>query len=278
MVSQPPTGNEDMRVAELIDHARAQWREDALSTMFQQPRYRGNSENFSLAYSKQTMTKVSEVSKGKAKEKSGRAAPVGYRHLDSTTTPFFFSNIPDGALTTDLWRMFIPNKLDRWGHRFGFVKFLEVKDEEALGARLEDVWLRNTHLKVNMARFGRESSKMEVLKKKEVVGGSSAGPSVLPGKTYKTVVRRNIVSIQKVTALCMKCVFETPKAALFMQVLHILKAANSPVKAEAYGLLCTLLRLKDKNYQNVLKEVDCRQVLEAIKSTSRIKMSWVLSL
>jgi len=31
--------NEDIRMAELIDHARAQWPEEVLSTVFQQPRY-----------------------------------------------------------------------------------------------------------------------------------------------------------------------------------------------------------------------------------------------
>jgi hypothetical protein len=94
--------------------------------------------------------------------------------------------------------VFIPKKLDKWGNRFGFVKFLEVKDEEALGARLEDASLWNTHLKVNRARFGRESNKVEVLdkkvekwKKKEVEGGSLAGPSVLPDKSFKAAVSKD---------------------------------------------------------------------------------------
>jgi len=45
------------------------------------------------------------------------------------------------------------------------------------------------------------------------------------------------------------------------------EGSPSPVEAEAYGLLYTLLWLKYKGYQNVPIEVDCRQVLEAIKST-----------
>lgn len=50
----------------------------------------------------------------------------------------------------------MPQKKDRWGKRFGFVKFLEVAKEEELCSRLKDVWWGNTKLKVNRARFRRD--------------------------------------------------------------------------------------------------------------------------
>lgn len=57
--------------------------------------------------------------------------------------------------------VFISKKMDRWGNRFGFVKFQDVVGEEDLGGRLEDVWWGDWRLKVNRARFGRED-KVEV--------------------------------------------------------------------------------------------------------------------
>ena len=126
----------------------------------------------------------------------------GFRHLDNTTTPFFFSNFPDNATRSDLLKLFvrfgkveevfIPNKLDKWGRRFGFVKFKEVTNEEELGERLEEVWLWKKRLKVNRARFGREEKQPAVHKLAEVrptsikVGG---GKQVfVNGKTFKGVL------------------------------------------------------------------------------------------
>jgi RNA recognition motif-containing protein len=69
--------------------------------------------------------------------------------LDKETTSFFFTNIPEETQVTELWSLFakqgrvrevyIPNKRDKRGNRFGFVKFKEVKNVEALNSRLEDL-------------------------------------------------------------------------------------------------------------------------------------------
>lgn len=138
---------------------------------------------------------MSVGTKGKAPVEGGKAAPISFHHLDNSTIPLFFTNIPEEAETTDLWRcfaqfgfvaeVFIPKKLDKWGHRFGFVKFQEVQNEEALDARLEEVWLWNTRLKVNRESFSREANKAEEGKKKPVGGIGGVGPSV-PVTTHKT--------------------------------------------------------------------------------------------
>jgi len=107
----------------------------------------------------------------------------GFRHLNNSTVPFIFKNFPVNATKEDLRRLFvnfgkveevfIPYKLDKWGRRFGFVKFKEVADEEDLGWRLEEAWLWKYRLKVNRARFGRDDKKGEENKKEEVVEGRS---------------------------------------------------------------------------------------------------------
>jgi hypothetical protein len=104
---------------------------------------------------------------------SGAAATrrkVRFQHLDKTTTPFFFTGFPDNASNTVMWSLFarfgqveevfVPQMLDKWGRRFGFVKYKGVSNEKEVGLRLEEVWLGNTKLKVNKARFGRENHKV----------------------------------------------------------------------------------------------------------------------
>ncbi|MCI03981.1 transcription factor jungbrunnen 1-like, partial [Trifolium medium] len=89
--------------------------------------------------------------------------------LNKETTSFFFTNFPEETQVVELWTLFakhgrigevyIPQKRDKRGNRFGFVKFKDVKNLEALSERLEDVWLGSFKLRVNLSRFGRNSSR-----------------------------------------------------------------------------------------------------------------------
>jgi RNA recognition motif-containing protein len=96
----------------------------------------------------------------------------GYVHrVDKTSTSFFVTNFPEDLVWGDLWKLFakfgsvcdvfIPKKVDKWGRRFGFVKFKEVKEFEVelLSKKLEDVWWDNFKLRVNRARFAKGDKK-----------------------------------------------------------------------------------------------------------------------
>jgi RNA recognition motif-containing protein len=61
--------------------------------------------------------------------------------------------------------VFIPNKLNKWGRRFGFVKFKDVEDPVALEGRLADVWCGDRKLKVNLSRFKRDSEVVPEVRK-----------------------------------------------------------------------------------------------------------------
>ncbi|KAK2434687.1 heterogeneous nuclear ribonucleoprotein [Trifolium repens] len=90
-------------------------------------------------------------------------------HLDLVATSFYISNFPNDATSNDLGKLFvkygkvgevyIPKKLDKRGRRFGFVKFLEVSDEEKLSDSMADVWLGSFKLWVNRSRFSRTAPK-----------------------------------------------------------------------------------------------------------------------
>ena len=141
-----------------------------------------------------------EVSKGKApavSEQEAQRRRVSFKHLDSNTVSFFFACFPEKANNSDMKRLFggcghveevfDPQKLDRWGRKFGFVKFREVGDLEDLESRLEEVWLWKIRLKVNRARFGRDDQK-EVGKRtnREVVdmGGGAVVQKVASNEVF----------------------------------------------------------------------------------------------
>jgi hypothetical protein len=89
----------------------------------------------------------------------------GYLHrVNQISTSFFITNFPEELGWGEIWKIFakfgsvsdvfIPKKVDKWGRKFGFVKFKEVRDVEELTRRLEDVWHGQTKFSVKRARFG----------------------------------------------------------------------------------------------------------------------------
>jgi len=80
--------------------------------------------------------------------------------------------------------VFVPKKRDKWGRRFGFVKYQDEGNEAKLGQRLEEVWFRDTRLKVNKAKFGKE--KQAVVEERRLKEDDRGGGSILlPGKSFK---------------------------------------------------------------------------------------------
>ncbi|WJX32140.1 hypothetical protein P8452_20505 [Trifolium repens] len=86
-------------------------------------------------------------------------------NIDHNSTSFYFTNFPEDLNSSDLKEIFskyghvgdvyIPLKVDKWGKRFGFVKFKEVEDVEEMSRCLSDVWCGSFKLRINHSRFGR---------------------------------------------------------------------------------------------------------------------------
>jgi hypothetical protein len=131
-------------------------------------------------------------SSGSNRENQNEGVPVqtkkciSFSFLDRTTTSFFFTNFSEEIKTTVLWssfarfgnvmEVFIPKKLNKEGRRFGFVKFKDVTNPVALEAKLAEVWCGGRRLRVNLARFTRDSKEaMPEVKTaaRRVVGSSS---------------------------------------------------------------------------------------------------------
>ena len=88
-----------------------------------------------------------------------RAAAHGIgsgEHFLKKVTTFFVYNFPERCSEKDLWKafckvghlvdVFIANKPSALGKRFGFARFMGVKDIAALGRMLNDVWFGNCRL------------------------------------------------------------------------------------------------------------------------------------
>jgi hypothetical protein len=130
---------------------------------------RENLERETLGGNGTTRDKVRERNLGKGAHNGEEDSHRGDQRLKkmlSSTTSFYFTQFPKGTGHSVLWKtftgfgnlgeVFIPNKLDRWGRSFGFVRFKDVTEVEEMERRLEEVWVGDCRLKVNRARFDRE--------------------------------------------------------------------------------------------------------------------------
>ena len=99
----------------------------------------------------------------------GRLHRVMWRdRLDITS--FYFSHFPDGTNEKDLWKkfqewgrvreVFIPQKKNKIGHRYGFVRFKGVEDVASLERRLDNnIYIQGMKLFVNQPKFHRGGSR-----------------------------------------------------------------------------------------------------------------------
>ncbi|GKV01521.1 hypothetical protein SLEP1_g14070 [Rubroshorea leprosula] len=101
-------------------------------------------------------------------EDRGRFQPEvgGYdKRIYNQAVPFYFTNFPEEWSFEQMWHTFnriglgrvleidCPTKRDRLGRRFGFVRFLDVKNEAALERRLNEVRIGSQILQANKPRY-----------------------------------------------------------------------------------------------------------------------------
>jgi len=103
-----------------------------------------------------------------------RVGEVG-RSNDYTT--FFFSNFPHGYGELDMIKVFqrsarvkevfISRRLNRWGRRFGFVRFFEVRNVERLERELDNLYIGSMKLHVNVPKYRRHQPESAKEKRRE---------------------------------------------------------------------------------------------------------------
>jgi RNA recognition motif-containing protein len=147
--------------------------------------------------------KGSEEREGEGSRGEARVSPFkrrGYIHnVDQASISYFVTNFPEDCSFEDLWKVFarfgrvgdvyIPKKLDKWGKRFAFVKYMEAMEVQELRQREDDVWIGTFKLRINKSRFDRrdDSSKMEEV-------GPRRGPvqdNVSPERSFKMALMQS---------------------------------------------------------------------------------------
>ncbi|GKV47542.1 hypothetical protein SLEP1_g54439 [Rubroshorea leprosula] len=131
----------------------------------------------------QQKSEVERQGQGQANRYQGRVkqneGPYDWG-LYKQATPYFFTNFPEYWTYADMWRTFLqfgrvydiysPNRRSRNGSRFGFVRFLEVKDRRELEQQLDQIWVNDMKLWVNRPRYDDEKNKS---KEKRISGEGS---------------------------------------------------------------------------------------------------------
>ncbi|GKC47998.1 nucleotide-binding alpha-beta plait domain-containing protein [Tanacetum coccineum] len=103
--------------------------------------------------------------------------------VDKISTSIYVTNFPDYFSAKDLFNTckiyghvvdsYIPFKKSKTGKRFGFVRFINVFNEERLVNNLCTIWMGRLKLYANSARFKRPSKKDSFTQDKQVTGNSS---------------------------------------------------------------------------------------------------------
>ncbi|KAL4585151.1 hypothetical protein LXL04_009766 [Taraxacum kok-saghyz] len=88
--------------------------------------------------------------------------------IGGKATSFFFTNFPEKWSESTLWLkfkefgrivdVFVARKTNSRGRKFGFVRFIGIKEVKEMEEKLNKVQWENFRLKANVARYGRKST------------------------------------------------------------------------------------------------------------------------
>lgn len=84
-------------------------------------------------------------------------------------TSFYFTNFLEGFGNEDMWKVFIkwgrvrevyiPPKRDKFGKRFGFVRYMDVQNPKGLEVKLDNIWIGDLKIRVSIPRFEHNTIK-----------------------------------------------------------------------------------------------------------------------
>ena len=119
-------------------------------------------------------------------------------------TSFYFTHFPDEANEELLWRHFkkwgdvrevyIAKRLNKDGRRYGFVRFKGVSDAKGLEVRLDNIFINDCKLFVNLPRFERPARNAE-LQKKSPIGRKYTNEASKPCGVTTGPHRRSYVDV-----------------------------------------------------------------------------------
>ncbi|KAL4562061.1 hypothetical protein LXL04_034251 [Taraxacum kok-saghyz] len=98
------------------------------------------------------------------------SSPPKSDDLGGRASTFFFTNFPENWGEDKLWHefrkfgtvvdVFVATKRNKVGRKFGFARFMKVRDIEKLEMELNNSWWDRFKLKANLAKYGRKDQKV----------------------------------------------------------------------------------------------------------------------
>src|ERR1044072_225014 len=127
-------------------------------------------------------------------------------------TSYYFAGIPESHADRDMWQIFqrwgrvwdvyMPGRVNRQGERFGFVRFMEVREPKSLEKELQTLTIGNVRVQVNLPKYDRvvkdapkemrnRASNGERYQQNFVKKGSDGENKVEKGKSYAEVLKQH---------------------------------------------------------------------------------------
>lgn len=137
-------------------------------------------------------------------DRYGKVVPRrdGKRRERNDTMSYYFTNFPENWDANALWKMFliwgkavdvyVPLNRDKYGGRYGFVKFIRVVDAVELEKRLQQIWIGLYKVRVHRVRRKEQSNPPQMerdISRVKATGDISMARSyadVVSGKGSKT--------------------------------------------------------------------------------------------
>ncbi|ESW29403.1 hypothetical protein PHAVU_002G067600 [Phaseolus vulgaris] len=120
---------------------------------------------------------------------------------------FFFSNFPHGFGERDMvkvfqkWatvkEVFISRRLNKWGRRFGFVRFLDVKNVARLEGELDKIYIGNRKLHVNIPKYRRFQAVTNREDRRHMESQKEVRAQPLLGEVVRGTQRRKGIWVEK---------------------------------------------------------------------------------
>ncbi|PWA67905.1 hypothetical protein CTI12_AA244900 [Artemisia annua] len=130
-----------------------------------------------------------------------RRSTKKHETIDKVSVSYYITNLPKDIQPREIWNrctsigtivdVYVAQKLSKMGRRFGFVRFIKVKDTREVEKRLCDIWFGNYHVFASVARFKRVESNMDRQQVNQKEGRARMQQNGMGnGRSYAKVVSR----------------------------------------------------------------------------------------
>ncbi|GKB84662.1 RNA-directed DNA polymerase, eukaryota, reverse transcriptase zinc-binding domain protein [Tanacetum coccineum] len=130
-----------------------------------------------------------------------RRSSEKYEAIDKVSVSYYITNLPKDIQPREIWNrcasigtivdVYVAQKSSKMGRRFGFVRFIRVKNTKEVEKRLCEIWFESYHVFASVARFNRKESNSDrqgYEEKQKEVRVRSHQDGMVNGRSYAKMV------------------------------------------------------------------------------------------